>query len=319
MLHNPKTGHTVYGDEALFSEWRQNTELWIWADFDNEEQGHEKTLLKDIFGLHSLAISDAQNKRHQPKIEQFDDHFFLLIQGLDKYSKAIDFGTLPISFFIGHRFLVTRRAFESISIDKIWDMAQEGHVKLSNGIAHITYLLLLQMTDRYTNIVQQLEEMLEEMEDDMFENPRDALLGELLAYGRTLKRLRRIFEYHQYLFKILSREDNSIIKMKDHHEFNDLLEHAERLTSLTILYKELTDDLMNGYISMTGHRLNQIMRILTVVTVIFLPLTLIAGIYGMNFKYIPELDMKNAYFFLLGFMSFIAISLLVIFRKVKWI
>jgi magnesium transporter len=97
------------------------------------------------------------------------------------------------------------------------------------------------------------------------------------------------------------------------------LEHTERLASLTILYKELTDDLMNGYISITGHRLNQIMKILTVVTVIFLPLTLIAGIYGMNFEYIPELKVKSAYFILLGFMSFIAIILLIIFRKVKWI
>ena len=157
------------------------------------------------------------------------------------------------------------------------------------------------------------------MEDDMFENPRDALLGELISYGRTLKRLRRILEYHQYLFKILSRKDNYFLKIKDYHEYNDLLEHTERLTSLTILYKELTDDLMSGYISITGHRLNQIMRILTVVTVIFLPLTLIAGIYGMNFEYIPELKQKNAYFILLGFMSFVAISLLIVFRKIRWI
>jgi magnesium transporter len=319
MLHNPKTGKTIYGDEGLFSEWKHNTDLWIWADFDNEDLEHEKTLFEKTFGLHPLAISDAQNDRHPPKLEAFDDHFFLLVSGLDKISKGIDFGILPISFFICNRFLVTRRALESVSIDKIWNLTKKGNIKLSNGIAHITYLILLQITDRYTSVVLELENRLEEMEDDMFENPRDALLEELISYGRTLKRLRRIFEYHQYLFKGLSRQDSSFLKMTDHHEFNDLLEHTERLASLTILYKELTDDLMNGYISITGHRLNQIMKILTVVTVVFLPLTLIAGIYGMNFEYIPELKVKSAYFILLGFMSFIAIILLIVFRKMRWI
>jgi magnesium transporter len=319
VLYNPKTDKTIFGDEKLFSEWLHNTELWIWADFDNEEQEHERTLFKTIFDLHTLAISDAQHDQHPPKLEAFDKHFFLLVTGLNKTSNGIDFGTLPISFFTGDRFLITRRALESVSIDLIWSQTKKGKIKLSSGIAHITYLILLQITDRYTSFVLKLEKRLEEMEDDMFENPRDALLGDLLSYGRTLKRLRRIFEYHQYLFKSLGREDNSFLKIKDLHEFNDLLEHTERLTSLTILYKELTDDLMSGYISITGHRLNQIMKILTVVTVIFMPLTLIAGIYGMNFEYIPELKKKDGYFMLLGFMSFVVFGLLIVFRKVKWI
>ena len=319
MLHNSKTQETTWGDEKLLSEWMNNPDIWIWADFDNEDLAHEKELFKKAFGLHSLAISDAQSERHPPKLEAFDDYFFLLVSGLNKTSTGIDFGTLPISFFVGHRFLVTRRALESISIDKIWEQAKKGNIDLSNGSAHVTYRILRQITDRYTNIVLGLESRLEEMEDEMFENPRDALLEELLGYGRALKRLRRIFEYHQHLFQKLSRQDNSFIEIKEHHEFNDVFEHTERLASLTILYKELTDDLMNGYISVTSHRLNQIMKVLTVVTVIFLPLTLLAGIYGMNFEYMPELKMKDAYFVMLGFMSFIVISLLLVFRKMRWI
>ena len=110
MLYNPKTDKTIFGDEGLFSEWQHNTELWIWADFDNEVQEYEKTLFKTIFGLHALAISDAQHDLHPPKLEAFDKYFFLLVTGLDKTSKGIDFGTLPISFFIGDCFLITRRA-----------------------------------------------------------------------------------------------------------------------------------------------------------------------------------------------------------------
>ena len=137
--------------------------------------------------------------------------------------------------------------------------------------------------DRYTNIVEGFEYRLETAEDEMFENPRDALLQELIGYGRNLKRLLRIFNYHQGIFERLRRENQPFIKKQGHHEFNDVFEYTERLASLTALYKELTDDLMNGYISVASHRLHQIMKVLTVVTVIFMPLTVLAGIYGMNF------------------------------------
>ena len=103
------------------------------------------------------------------------------------------------------------------------------------------------------------------------------------------------------------------------HEFNDVFEHTERLVTLSGLYKDLTDDLINGYISVTGHRLNQIMKILTIVTTIFLPLTLLVGVYGMNFEYIPKLKIKYAYFFMLGVMVTIATFLLLMFRKLRWI
>lgn len=323
MLCNPLTGETSWGNEALIDEWRKNPDLWIWADFDNEDPEHEKTLLNKTFSLHSLAISDAQLERHQPKLEAFDDYFFLLVSGLDKTSGDtsgdIDFRTLPISFFVGNRFLVTRRAIKSISIDKIWGLAKKNKLDLSRGPAYTTYAILRQITDRYTGIILGLESRLEKMEDEMFDNPRDALLEELNGYSRTIKRLQRIFNYHQHIFQRLSRKDNSFIGIQEYHEFNDLIEHTERLASLTTLYNGLADDLMNSYISMASHRLNQIMKVLTVVTVIFLPLSLMVGIYGMNFEYMPELKLQNAYFILLGFISFIVISLLLVFRKMRWL
>ncbi|MCK5697635.1 MAG: magnesium transporter CorA family protein [Gammaproteobacteria bacterium] len=319
MLYNSKTKETHWGDEQLLSEWENNPDVWIWADFDNENLAHEKALFKKTFNLHDLAISDAQSKRHPPKLEAFNKHFFLLLSGLNKTSSDINFGTLPISFFVSHRFLVTRRVLESVSIDKIWKEANSGNIDFSKGSTHVAYMILRQITDRYTNIVLGLENRLEEIEDEMFENPCDALLEELLGYNRSLKKLRRIFEYHQHLFQKLRQKDNSFIEKNEYHEFNDIFEHTERLASLTMLYKELIDDQINGYISISTHRLNQIMKVLTIVTVIFLPLTLMVGIYGMNFEYMPELKIKNAYFVMLSIMTFIVISLLFTFRKIKWL
>ena len=319
ILHDQKTGETRYGDENLFSEWTSNPDLWIWADFYNEEPEKENALFGDVFGLHPLAISDAQRDRHPPKLEVFDGYLFLLLQGLDAGTTGIDFKTIQIAFFLGDRFLLTRHRAESTSIGSTWVEVEQSKLNMAQGPAHIVYQILRRMTNHYTNIVEGYEERLETVEEDMFENPRDVLLEELIGYGRNLKRLRRIFNYHQGVFERLKRENQPFIKKQRHHEFNDVYEHTERLASLTALYKELTDDLMNGYISVTSHRLNQIMKVLTVVTVIFMPLTVLAGIYGMNFEYMPELKFRNAYFTLLGVMGTLVAVLLMLFRKIRWL
>jgi magnesium transporter len=319
MLHDPRSGNTRWGDDGLFEEWMASPDLWIWVDFDNEEPLREQTCFLETFGLHPLAVADAQRERHPPKLELFDDYFFLLAHGLDSSTTDIDFKSVPIAFFVGNRFLITRRKAESVSIDNTWAAAESGAIEIARGPTHVAYRILRRVTDRYTKLVEGLERGIDVMEDEMFENPRDALLEELIAYGRNLKRLRRIFSYHQNLFERLSRKDHPLVGKQERHEFVDVYEHTERLASLATLFKELTDDLMNGYISVTSHRLNQIMKVLTVVTVVFLPLTLLVGIYGMNFEHMPELKFANAYFVLLGAMGSIAAFLLLVFRKMRWI
>ncbi len=319
LVHDRVSGETRWGDEGLFQEWTGNPDLWLWADFADEDPLQEKALFRETLGLHPLVIADAQRERHPPKLEAFDDYFFLLIQGLSSSSPGIDFQTIQIALFVSDRFLVTRRKSESLSVDAVWTETTKGQVEVGRGPAHVAYRILRRVTDRYTSLVEGLQLGLDAMEDEMFENPRDALLENLLAYGRNLKRLRRIFNYHQDLFARLSRKDQPFIGKEERHEFIDVFEHTERLASLTSLYKELGDDLLNGYISVTSHRLNQIIRVLTVVTVIFLPLTLLVGIYGMNFEEMPELKIHNAYFILLGAMAVIAVSLLIIFRRLRWL
>ena len=319
LLYNMKTGDTRWGDESMLDEWSNSPELWMWADFSNVEQGREKEFFTETFKLHPLAISDAQRKRHPPKLEAFDEHFFVLMQELGATATDIAFSTIQVAFFVGERFLVTRHDFECTSIDSAQRDIETGRLSPSRGSGFIAYSILRRITDRYTILVESLEPKLEDIETEMFENPRDSLLERLIEYGRNLKKLRRIFNYHQEIFSRLSRKDYPVIGNDERHEFIDVFEHTERLTSLATLYKEVTDDLMNGYISITSHRLNQIMKVLTIVTVIFLPLTLMVGIYGMNFENIPELKIENAYYIFLGVMGLIVISLLLLFRKMKWL
>jgi len=319
FLYDRSTGEKRKGGEEALTEWESNPDLWIWVDLDNEDQQRESTMLQQTFGVHPLVIADAQRKRHPPKLELFEEYFFLLTNGVKVSDDDVDFKTLQIAFFVSDRFMVTRHADQSGSIDTIWAGVEGADVDVGRGSAHLAYRVLRRVSDRYSELVERLESRLEPLEDEMFENPRDALLEDLMSYGRNLKRLRRIFTYQKSLFARLSGKSHPFIGKEERHEFIDAFEQTERLESLTGLYKELTDDLMNGYISITSHRLNGIMKVLTVVTVIFLPLTLLVGIYGMNFEHIPELKFHNAYFVLLSVMGAIAVGLLLLFRKMRWL
>jgi magnesium transporter len=175
------------------------------------------------------------------------------------------------------------------------------------------------MVDRYLGILLALEPRLEELEDEILSSPRDELLGELAGYKSSLKKLRRIFAYHQQVFSALRNGDYPLFGAEIVHELNDVYEHQERAVSLSGLYYELAVDLVESYISLASHHLNQIMKVLTIVTVIFVPLSFLAGLYGMNFENIPELHARYGYFILLGVMVGIAVTLLALFRKKRWL
>ena len=175
------------------------------------------------------------------------------------------------------------------------------------------------VSDRYLPIVMALEPRLEDIEGELLSKPSDTLLAELMVYSRQLKRLRRIGAYHETAYrKLLDPEFGNPLKHAN-AGFVDLFEQAERLSSLANLLHEITGDLINGYMSVSAHRLNNVMRVLTVITAIFVPLTFIAGIYGMNFEFIPELKIRNGYFFAMGSMGVIALTLIIMFRRKGWL
>ncbi|PIR00626.1 MAG: magnesium and cobalt transport protein CorA [Nitrospinae bacterium CG11_big_fil_rev_8_21_14_0_20_45_15] len=319
MHYDPASDKTGFGDQSLIDQWKSEEASLIWVDISGMNHDEECNLLTKCFDINSLAIADAQRDRHPPKIEFFDNYFFLLLKGLDANTSTIDFTTIQIALFIGKRFLVTRRASESVSLDKGWKEVQNGSLKLSQGLNHIAYRVSRLITDRYTPIVLDLEKQLEQLEESMFNDPNDDLLEQLVSNNRNLKKLRRILTYQKGLFDELAKRKESHLSDNDQHEYTDIFEHLDRLASLSSLYQELTLDLLNGYISLSSHKLNKIIKVLTIVTVVLLPLTLIAGIYGMNFESMPELKTPNGYHIVLEIMGFIVLGLIIFFRKIKWL
>lgn len=320
VMHiRPGQASPVIGDLALLDQVRGEDDGWVWIDLEHADAQEESHLLSERFGIHSLAIQDAQRERHPPKFEVFQNYAFLRMKGLTCDTQDIRFRTLQIAAFIGHRFLITRRSLRSVSVDGVWNDALSGEVDAGRGPAHVLYRIARRVTDRYTKIVLGLELRLDELEDEMFQSPNDRLLAELTEYNSHLKKLRRVMTYQHSTMSALSRVDTPVCFVSTHHEFNDVYENTERLASLCNLHQELAVDLIQSYISLTSHRLNQIIKVLTIVTVIFLPLGLIAGLYGMNFQYMPGAGGRNGFVLTLVAMSFLAVTLLLVFRRLRWV
>jgi magnesium transporter len=301
------------GGLELIDSWRQQGGQ-LWVDFQGEKAGDERQLLRRNFDIPNLSIDDALRERHPPKLERLDNYLFLIWRGLHAQTDSMDFRTIQIAIWMAKDLLITRHSDDSPSIDKAWEQAVTAQ---NFDSQKVLYRILRNVVDRYTPVITGLEERLETIEDELITRPQDTLLSELLGYSRQLKKMRRILRYHErYCEQMLSDE---VPEVSLHSEFQDVLEQNERLASLSDMYHDIVGDLINGYLSVSSHKLNQVMRILTVVTVILAPLSVLVGIYGMNFEHIPELKTRYGYFVLLGVMGSIVAGLIFLFRRRGWL
>lgn len=319
LLYNPATQALTIGGEELLREWQRRPDTLIWADFADNPAAAEQQLFSEYFGLHPLAIQDAQRDRHPPKLEAFEDNVFILLKGLSSASEDFEFKTIQLALFVGKRFLVTRRSARSSSTDQLWSEVQQDPALFETGPDALALRLARIVVGRYLQKLLSLEPKLESLEQEMLTNPRDEILAELIGYKTELKQFRRALIYHVQLFADLKARRVPGIGAERIHEINDVYEQQERASSLATLYYELASDLIEGYISLASHRLNNIMKILTIITAIFVPLSFLAGVYGMNFENMPELHSQSGYFITLGIMGFIATILLLLFWRNRWL
>lgn len=319
LLFLPATGELRAGDESLVQVWREHADALLWLDMVGNEKDGERRLLVDGLGLHPMAVQDAQSPRHPAKLETFDDHVFILLKGLGADRDAFEYATIQLALFVGERLLVTRRSDVSPSVESLWRAVLQSPELMLRGPAGLVLQLARMMGERYLGKLIALEPRLEELEQAMLEHPDDAMLSELTGYKTELRKFRRGLMYHVQVFTTLKNQQPSPFSELREHELNDVYEQQERASSLATLYYELAFDLIEGYISLASHRLNHIMKLLTIVTAIFVPLGFLAGIYGMNFENMPELHSSSGYFILLAIMSAIAVILLFLFRRMRWL
>ncbi|MCB1692336.1 MAG: magnesium transporter CorA family protein [Pseudomonadales bacterium] len=319
MLYSPGDKRIVQGGTELIDTWRSGNGT-IWVDLADESPSAESRFLEETFGIHPFAIQDAQRDRHPPKFEHFDDYYFLLLKGLSPAPEGTDFDTIQISMFVGDRFLVTRHSDVSLSIDLLWKSVTLTPTLLEQGARGLVPRLTRNIVNRYLELLFQIETTLDNLEQELLGgDPSDRQLTLLATYKTRLRRMSRTFTYHEQIFADLRHDERATEDGKLEHHFNDAYEQLERVESLARLYYDLASDLIDSSISLASHRLNGIMKVLTIITAIFVPMGFLAGVYGMNFDHMPELHYEYSYHILLATMATLAVGLLTLFRFKRWL
>lgn len=303
------TEQTVLRDLPL-EELRGEHILWYWVDLDQPTE-EETAILHDFFAFHPLAIEDCLQFIQRPKLDYYDNHNFMIIQSVNR--KTLD--PEEIDIFWGSKFIVTFHYRKSIEVDTVWERLLDAKKIKNLNPVQILYHLVDKVVDHFFPSVYQIEDSLIQLEA---EDADQYKTDDLFDIRKELLKLRRIiFPMRELLYRVLNSDRIQVTK-KSKVYFKDIYDHLLMLTEIVESNRELTKDMRDSYLSVNSNRMNSIMMTLTVITTIFMPLTFIAGIYGMNFVHMPELRWQYGYFAVLGLMAGISIAMFAFFWKKGW-
>ncbi len=312
-------GSLVCGGQELIDSWRATGDSQLWLDIESEVNAEVHSLLLAL-GCNELAINDSSRLRHPPKIEAFENSTFILFRGISSIDDSLTLQPQQVGLWMGERLLITLHRGLSVSVNQLWE--QFGVDESLTSMAITALKILHYASGRYLEHILQFEDTLSELEDALLTMQSESVMKELIGYRSRLRKLRRIFSYHQSMTEDLLEHGTPHLGKKGdhtHHLRRDLYDRCERLYSLCNMYYEICGDLVEGYISISSHQLNNTMKILTIITAIFVPLSFLAGIYGMNFDHIPELHARYGYFILLSVMVLLATGMLLLFKRIRWL
>ncbi|PEC18865.1 magnesium/cobalt transporter CorA [Bacillus cereus] len=283
---------------------------WFWVDFDTPTD-EEAMLLKTYFNFHPLAVEDCLHVLQRPKLDYYEGYDFFVLHTLNQAT----FASKEVDVFVGHNFIVTFHLSPVREVETVRRRLMEMDKNmLTKGAMYTFYLIMDKIVDAYFPSLYQIEDDLNEKLGQK-ETNQDLIEDVFEIRSQLLKLRRTIFPMRELLYRILNSE-RLIIPKEERRYFMDIYDHLLKLSEMIESNREMTTDIRDSYISLNSNRMNSIMKTLTVMTSIFVPLTFIASIYGMNFEYMPELTWRWGYFMVLGVMlGFSSGMLLWLWRK----
>ncbi len=296
----------------------------VWVDFeatnlDEEKQAAE--ILKNIFKFHYLTIEDCMETRNQPKVEGFKSYIYFIVHGVTNRTNSTNFATKELDGYLGSNYVVTFRNEPFKSIDAVKDKLDKSTFACQRGSSYLLHQILDQLVDLYMPIVDDFDNSIEDLEDRVFQMKRNdnAVLEEIMDFRRSVARLKRISTRQLDALYRLSHGEFPQIPENILPFYRDVHDHLQRISDLAESYRDLVNGLFDIHFSVTANKTNDVMKVLAVFSAIILPLSLIAGIYGMNFENMPELHSRYGYYLTMGLMFAIGIGLFVYFWRKGWI
>jgi magnesium transporter len=305
------TGAVIY--DLPLKELKKPDIKWYWVDFQ-DPTAEETKLLSKFFKFHPLAIEDCVEFVQRPKVDTYDTYLFVVMHSIQQKTLEAE----ELDLFVAKNYAVTFHKRSIRDLNNIWFKLKKDSLLQEGGPSLLMHQLMDHLVDEYFPPVYKLEDQLNEIE----ENTKDLTISELMEgvfdIRTDLYMLRRtIIPMRDLLYRIIS---SSSLKayIKDEIYFQDIYDHLLKLVEMIDANRELSADIRDSYLSISSDRMNRVMMTLTVISSIFLPLTFIAGLYGMNFQYMPELTGKYNYFVVVAIMVFIAAGMIYFFAKMGW-
>lgn len=316
LFYNKVESLKVYHDITEIKNKIYNLKNGIfWLDLVSPGD-EEVSLLKEVFQFHPLAIEDCLYRLQRPKLDEYDNYFFMVMHAFSHHSAKE-----PVEFdaFISNNFVITFHWAPLSFIDGLVDRFVKNPVVFEKGVDFLLYSITDALVDEYFPLLDDIEDRLSEIEETTFKHPDRHLPSRIFDIKRDILNLRKTLSAQREVFNLLLRHDFPFIREESRLFFMDVYDHIFRLFDTVDMFFEKASGALESYLTVVSNLTNEIMKVLTVFTAVMMPLSLIAGIYGMNFKYMPELSWRLGYPFALLLMVLTALGLLYYFKKKNWI
>ena len=290
----------------------------LWVDLKAPGDA-ERRLLSEVFGFHPLSVEDAVSALQFPKIEAYPGYLYVVLHGIDAEPKQTQFATRDVDFFLGRNYLVTVHDGDSRSIDAIREMCDRHEHILKEGPVALMHRIVDRMIDNYRPVFEEIEARVGRLEEEAFAG-HERLSRRVMRLKRDVSSMRRVLVPQRDAIGRLARREFPMISDEMTYRFRDVYDHVVRWTEEAILFQDRITGIFEVNLSSVSNRLNQVMKLLTVMSTIFLPLTVLTGMWGMNIT-IPHFpggpDVQ--FWWILGLMIVICVAMLVFFRRNKWL
>jgi magnesium transporter len=293
----------------------------LWVSLERATEAEVQSILEDVFHVHPLSVEDTLSTEYQaPKVDNFTEYIFLVMHALRPGFPAEELDTMELDLFLGHNYLVTSFTSPNMpAVQYVWDRLDRDERLLAHGPDVLCHAVLDKLVDDYLPLLDDIDQEIDALEDEVLTAPQENTLQRILDMKHGMLTLRRIVLPQREVINRLSRDELPQISPNNRIYYRDIYDHLVRIYDLGETVRDVVTGTLDTYLSVTSNRLNEVMKTLTVVSTIFLPLSFVASVYGMNFVNMPELHWRYGYFALWGVFVLITLGMLVAFRRRGWI
>jgi len=289
----------------------------------NVEGVHDIDVIRHLgekFGLHPLVLEDIVNTVQRPKIEEYDDYLFIVLRML-RPTGGGEFTSEQLSLVLGSTHVFTfQEGIRGDVFDTLRERIRNGKGKIRGmGADYLAYALIDAIVDSYFSVLEELGERIVNLEGDLALSPDKATLIEINDIKKEIIFLRKAVWPLREAVSFLERGDSHLLSPATRLYFRDVYDHTVQVIDTVETYRDLLSGMLDLYLSSISNRINEVMKFLTVIGTIFMPLTFLVGVYGMNFKHMPELEWHNGYFVLWGIMIVLSMAMIIYFRRKRWL